>query len=86
MAKIANQHPAAIASQMADGNAEVAEWLKGAIFAETSTGHWVAWHGDSPDRMAVLSPEDVDGNKRHWMDIWVTVPRNVHRTYRVWRV
>lgn len=70
MAKIANEHPAAIASQMADGDAEITEWLKRATFAETSTGHWVAWHGDSPDLIAVLSPDHVDGDRRYWMDIW----------------
>jgi hypothetical protein len=70
VAKIANEPPASIASQMADGDAEITEWLKRATFAEASTGHWLAWRVDSPDLIAVLSPDHVEGDKRHWLDIW----------------
>lgn len=66
MAIIVKECPESVAILMAGDDPETFRWLNGATFAETNTGHWLAWHGDEPDRMAVLSPGNVNGEGRHW--------------------
>ncbi|SDJ27591.1 hypothetical protein [Pseudomonas abietaniphila] len=67
MATITHKYNLAVANQIAGNDQEIADWLQGATFAEASTGHWLAWHGDLPDRIAVLSPDSVPGENRYWM-------------------
>lgn len=69
MVKIAKEYPAAIASQMAGDDVELAVWLKEATFAEADSGHWLAWHGYHPERIAVLSPRSGAAENRHWMHL-----------------
>lgn len=45
-----------IAIRMAAGDKELDKWLMTATFAKASTGHYLAWHPDTPDQMAVLPP------------------------------
>lgn len=67
MATITQRYNTAVANQMAGNDQEIADSLKGATVAEGSTGRWRAWHGDRPDRIAVLSPGSVSGENRRWM-------------------
>ena len=70
MATIFKGYRPRIARQMAAGDAEIMRWLGAATFAKASTGHWLAWHADKPDRMAVLPPNHPEGQQCRWIDAW----------------
>lgn len=70
MATIFKGYRPRIARQMAAGDAEIMRWLGAAIFAKASTGHWLAWRADKPDRMAVLPPNHPEGQPCRWIDAW----------------
>ncbi len=70
MATIFKGYRPRIARQMAAGDAEIMRWLGVATFAKASTGHWLAWHADKPDRMAVLPPNHPEGQQCRWIDAW----------------
>lgn len=70
MATIFKGYRPRIARQMAAGDAEIMRWLGAATFAKTNTGHWMAWHEEKPDRMAVLPPNHPEGQPCRWIDAW----------------
>lgn len=70
MATIFKGYRPRIARQMAAGDAEIMRWLGVATFAKASAGHWLAWHANKPDRMAVLPPNHPEGQPCRWIDAW----------------
>ncbi|QFY44647.1 hypothetical protein F6R98_20110 [Candidatus Methylospira mobilis] len=70
MAMIFSDWRPRIALRMAAGNDEIKRWLNQATFAKASTGHWMAWKGDDPSRIAVLPPDHPEGSECFWLDSW----------------
>jgi glutathione S-transferase len=62
-----------IANQMAAGDKEIMKWLAGCTFAKASTGHWLAWHADDLERVALLLPDHPEACR--WMEYWEENPK-----------
>ena len=57
---------AEITQKMAAGNAEYVAWLLPASFAQTTTGHVLAWREDEPGTAAVWSSAIPEGAPCEW--------------------
>lgn len=63
-----------IAWRMAAGDDDLLRWLQRASFAKTSTGHWLAWRADEPDRAVILQPDHPADTPALSLDDWEPNP------------
>lgn len=73
MAFVFSGHRPNIALRMEAGNKEIRDWLmRGAVFAKTANGYWLAWRADDADRVMVLPPNHPKDKSGFWIENWET--------------
>ncbi|MFZ4538410.1 hypothetical protein [Propionivibrio sp.] len=57
-----------LSSKMAAGDYAIRRELANAKFVKASTGHFLAWVGDNPSRIALLLPDHPKGEPCYWLE------------------